>query len=89
MQEMSKFTPYKYYTPEHEYNKKQKKVVKVVKNIVENTQDDLGTAHIYNITCMVLKKKKKLYNQFTENELYWICNEMLASKLCGLLGDTD
>ena len=84
MQEMSKFTAFKYRTPTEEYNDKQKEVVDIVREIVKKVKKtSTHCVEIYDKSQKKLKRKK-LHKEFTEHELLELCNDMWADRLCGM-----
>ena len=74
MQEMSKFTAFKYHTQPEDYTPKQLKAIEVIKSVAEDKRYNYHNYTIYGTSIEKLKKKK-LYNQFTDDEIYWLCVE--------------
>jgi hypothetical protein len=84
MQEMSKFTAFKYTTPVEEYTEKQQEVIDTIREIVKKTKDtSTHCITIYDKTKKKLKRKK-LHKELTEHELLELCNDVWAARLCGL-----
>ena len=84
MQEMSKFTAFKYRTPTEEYNDKQKEVVDIVREIVKKVKKTSTHCLVIYDKSQKKLKRKKLHKALTEHELLELCNDMWAARLCGM-----
>ena len=84
MQEMSKFTAFKYRTPTEEYNDKQKEVVDIVREIVKKVKKTSTHCLVIYDKSQKKLKSKKLHKELTEHELLELCNDMWAARLCGM-----
>ena len=84
MQEMSKFTAFKYRTPTEEYNDKQKEVVDIVREIVKKVKKTSTHCLVIYDKSHKKLKRKKLHKELTEHELLELCNDMWAARLCGM-----
>ena len=84
MQEMSKFTAFKYRTPIEEYNDKQKEVVNIVREIVKKVKKTSTHCLVIYDKAQKKLKKKKLHEELTDHELLELCNDMWAARLCGI-----
>jgi len=83
MQEMSKFTAKRYHTQAADYNPKQLKAVEVIKSVAEDPQYNYHGYSVYSKSIEKLKRKK-LYSQFTEDEIYWLCVEYWTQNALGM-----
>ena len=63
-----------------EYNKKQLKVIDIIKKIAPNHQHNQV---VYGEVMEVLKKKR-LSKVFTKDELYWLCVEYWTIDILGM-----
>ena len=84
MQEMSKFTAFKYRTPRDDYTDKQKEVLEIVKEIVKKVKKTSTHCLIIYDKSQKKLKRKKLHKELTEYELLELCNDMWAARLCGI-----
>ena len=80
MQEMSKFTPGRYQTQAQDYNKKQLKVIEIIKKIAQGHQHN----HVVYGEVVEVLKKKRLSKVFTKEELYWLCTEYWTIDILGM-----
>ena len=65
---------------EEDYNKKQLKVIDIIKKIAP------GHQHNQVVYCEVMEvlKKKRLSKVFTKDELYWLCVEYWTIDILGM-----
>ena len=82
MQEMSKFTAYKYMTPREDYTQEQLEACEVIKSIAENPRYNYHGYTVYSTSIDKLKKKK-LHKSLTEDEIYELCVEYWSKRLIG------
>ena len=80
MQEMSKFTPGRYQTQAQDYNKKQNKVIEIIKKIAQGHQHN----HVVYGEVVEVLKKKRMSKVFTKEELYWLCTEYWTIDILGM-----
>ena len=79
MQEMSKFTAFKYQTEKKDYNKKQLKALELIYAAAKGHQH---THSAYGASVEVLKKKR-LSKAFTLDEVYWLATEAMTIDMLG------
>ena len=79
MQEMSKFTAFKYHTEKKDYNKKQLKALELIYAAAKGHQH---THSAYGASVEILKKKR-LSNAFTLDEVYWLATEAMTIDILG------
>ena len=79
MQEMSKFTAFKYQTEKKDYNKKQLKALELIYAAAKGHQH---THSAYGASVEVLKKKR-LSKAFTLDEVYWLATEAMTIDILG------
>ena len=84
MQEMSKFTAFKYRTPIEEYGDKQKEVVDIVRGIIKRVKKTSTHCLVIYDKSQKKLKRKKLHKELTKHELLELCNDMWAACLCGI-----
>ena len=84
MQEMSKFTAFKYRTPIEEYSEKQKEAVDIVRGIIKKVKKTSTHCLVIYDKSQKKLKRKKLHKELTEYELLELCNDMWAARLCGI-----
>tara|TARA_B100000963_G_scaffold255553_1_gene224155 strand:+ start:277 stop:540 length:264 start_codon:yes stop_codon:yes gene_type:complete len=83
MQEMSKFTPFKFHTDRNEYNEEQLEACEIVKQVARNPKYNY---HNYTVYSTVINKlqERNLENVLTDDELYWLTVECWSEVKSGL-----
>ena len=74
---------FKYHTEAKDYTPKQLKACEVIKSIAEDPRYNYHNYTVYGTSIEKLKKKR-LYKQFTEDEIYWLCVDFWTISVLGM-----